>query len=681
MIQRVYIEYSGKTTNRPQAGWKGTVVNMTRDVTIEQEASGTATAALNRRAVLGALSLGLVAAACSSGGSSTASGEAVKKTVKSGDSAAGDEIKVALPSRESAENPAEKTEAPADGVSSIDESGSGSGSSGSTTGGTAMPSGGSVPSIGEVTAPPQVETPAPAPAPAAPAPGAPAPAPGAENPTVTPAAPQPKPAPAPGLPKPEVPLSLGTGVEAVRVANRLTFGTTPAVQADILDRGTAGFIENQLALNTPDPVVEAKLAGFSTIGQTRQAQFAAVTNGKDNEVGRIELTMANALRATESENQLFEVMCQLWMDHLNVSLHDKEFESLVTAYQEEVIRPHAMGNFSDMLQASAEHPAMLIYLDAATNDANNPEGINENYGREILELHTLGKSPQIYDEDDVRAAAFAFTGWTFDMNQNSDTFLEFQFDEGRHFTEDISLLDGAFTRGATTGKDTADALISFLVSHPQTAQTIARKLCIRFVDDTPSDELVNSTAAVFAANNTAIIPTLVHIFNSQEFADSDGEKFRRPYEGTIATLRAMGTALPTDPASEGAKALRDQIASMGNEPWMKDTPDGYSDQATAWLSTANALDFWNSSASLVIGTLSAEITSDNTVLRGGSATAGELVLGMASQFGLGVIPAETQTAVLTAVGANAATPVADLSDAQVEDIASLLCAHPLFCIR
>ena len=459
---------------------------------------------------------------------------------------------------------------------------------------------------------------------------------------------------------------------------------TPALEQDIAVRGTMNFMANQLTLTTPDPAVEAKIAGFSTFNPDRKVQFQAVNDGKENEVGRVELTMANVLRANESQSQLYEVMCQLWMDHLNVSMPDKEYESLVTSYQEEVIRPNALGNFSDMLRASAEHPAMLQYLDAAGNDGNDPEGINENYGREILELHTLGKDPQIYNEDDVRAAAFAFTGWTFETDENSDEFLNFQFDANRHFTGPITLLGGGaegFDRGVTTGKDTADALITFLLGHPLTAQTIARKLCIRFVDDTPSDELVASTAAVFTANATAIVPTLQHIFESAEFAASDGEKFRRPYEATMAAMRAMGATVPQDPASEGAQILRDTIASTGNEPWMKDTPDGYSDMASSWLSTANAIDFWNNSASMMIGTLTDEISADNAVLRGAATTAGELVIGMASQFGLGAIPVETQTAILTAVGANAATPIADLSDAQVEDVASLLCAHPLFCIR
>ena len=473
---------------------------------------------------------------------------------------------------------------------------------------------------------------------------------------------------------------MGTGVEAIRVANRLTFGTTNAVQADIVARGTDGFIQNQLALNTPDPDAEALLANFATFGVDARARHQVVTAGKENEVGRIELTHANILRAVSSNSQLYEVMCQVWMDHFNIKLADDDLESLVTGYQEEAIRPNAMGKFSDILKASAAHPAMLHYLDAATNNANDPEGINENYGREILELHTLGVNPQIYNEDDVRAAAFAFTGWTFDMNQDSPTFLDFQFNPDFQSPEEgISLLDGDFVRAAAGGKATADDLLDYLAAHPQTATHIATKLLIRFVDDTPSAELIASTAAVFSENETEIVPTLVHIFNSQEFADSDGEKLRRPFEAICAALRSIEATIPADPSSEAAKDLRDRCASMGHEPWMKDTPDGYSDFASEWLSTSSVLDQWNSCAELASNRLNEGITANLEVLRGDAATAGALVTTLAVQFGLGTIPAETQNAVLAAAQTNAGA--ADISDEQVQDIASLLFAHPLFQIR
>lgn len=173
--------------------------------------------------------------------------------------------------------------------------------------------------------------------------------------------------------------------------SRLTFGFTPTLRAEIAASGVEAFIADQLSKSGPDPAAERRLTNFALLGKGPTATFNAF-RGLRNADRRLreELNHVTLVRAVHSRHQLFEMMCQLWMDHFNVNLDDSPHRHLIMHYQESVIRPHAMGSFRNLLRATAHSGAMLTFLVNDISNANSQQGVNENYGRELLELHTLG---------------------------------------------------------------------------------------------------------------------------------------------------------------------------------------------------------------------------------------------------------------------------------------------------
>ncbi len=449
--------------------------------------------------------------------------------------------------------------------------------------------------------------------------------------------------------------------------------------------GVSGFLEDQLARTGPDAGVESRFGQFAFLGRTRKQTYDEVQRLRDqDERMQLELTLMAVLRGTYSENQLFEMMCQLWMDHFNINLPDRSNKHLHIDFQENVIRPNAMGNFRDLLVATANATAMLTYLNNDVSNANSSEGVNENYGRELLELHTLGideNGNQVYTEVDVRQASLAMSGWSMERNSRADNYTDFRFRNDFHHTGPISLLNGAWTRGATTGKATGDSLLEFLATHPSTARYVAYKICRRFVSDQPPAALVDSTAQVFLANDTAIVPTLRHVFTSAEFAAAENQKLRRPMEQLIASLRALNSTISNDPDGDGSEHLLDHLEEMDHVPWGWVQPDGYPDRAAHWLTTDNILQRWNHSARLARNVVTDQIRTDYGALRPTAATADELIAALAQQFGIGDLAPEARAAVATAARVSGTDTAASVSDQELADIAGLLMAHPLFQTR
>ncbi len=469
--------------------------------------------------------------------------------------------------------------------------------------------------------------------------------------------------------------------DAVHVANRITFGITPAVQTQLNALGTLGYIDDQLSKTGPDPAVEAQLGGFDLPGLTRRQVYNYLRNDNNSSADLMkELTHLAVIRGVYSEHQLFEMMCQLWMDHFNINMHgDNVLRHLHIDFQENVIRPNAMGTFRDLLVATANSTAMLAYLDNTSSDATAEQGFNENYGRELLELHTLGihaDDSQVYNEADVRAASAAMTGWSMVTNRNADNHTDFLFRADYQFTGEISLLNGAWTKGATTGKATGDSLLQFLATHESTARYIALKICRRFVSDNPPASLVASTAQAYLANDTSITATLRHVLTSAEFAASTNQKMRRPIEGLIAALRALNATVSTNPDSEAATNLRNQLAALDHLPWNWEQPDGYPDYAGYWLSTAGLLSRWNFGARMARGQVDG-IAVNYGALKPPSDTGDALIMALGAQFGIGDLPAAARTAIATAAGAAANDGAGNVSDRELGDIAALILAHPL----
>ncbi len=466
------------------------------------------------------------------------------------------------------------------------------------------------------------------------------------------------------------------------LATRVTFGSTPAVESDLQRLGSSGWIEQQLARSAPDPAVETLLDGYRTLDVSRQQAYQ-IRKDADDDVIRIELTHSALVRSVSSSHQLFEMMCHLWMDHFNINISgNSSYRHLAVDYQENVIRANAMGRFRDLLKATAESPAMMVYLDNYRSNANSSSGVNENYGRELLELHSLGidtNDNQIYTEADVVNAALIMSGWSVETDRGSSAYSDFRYRSNYHHDGAVSILGGAFSTAGLAGKAAGDALVDYLARHPTTARHIAWKLARRFVSDSPSAGLIASTAQVYLANDTQLVPTLRHLLNSTEMAQSGGDKLRRPFELMVASMRALGSALPADPTSDAADTLRRRLGDLGHEPWRWDQPDGYADFAEPWLNSDGMLRRWELSARFAHDSHEDTIVTDLASLRGTVATAGELYDRMALRFG--TLPTTLRDQQLGLVGAAASDAASSVDDESLAELASYLLAHPVFQLR
>jgi Protein of unknown function (DUF1800) len=293
-----------------------------------------------------------------------------------------------------------------------------------------------------------------------------------------------------------------------------------------------------------------------------------------------QLTQVTLGLQTWSNVQLYEVLVDFFSNHLNVPNHNGDVWNTRHAYDRDVIRKYATGSFTNMLLASAKHPAMLIYLNLADSTKT---AVNENYGRELLELHTVGLH---YSESDVQNCARLLTGRTLDDNQH------YVFDDYIHATGKVKVLGFASANSsAVAGEKAGDDLLRYLAAHSYTAQHLAQKMCIRFVSDTPSSSLVAAVAKAYLDNHTQILPMVSTILRSSEFWQSRGKKVRRPAENLIATLRVLGTGISNLP--DALQTLHWITNDMGNCPLDWPAPNGYPDVATAWRSAGTLLNTWN----------------------------------------------------------------------------------------
>jgi uncharacterized protein (DUF1800 family) len=485
------------------------------------------------------------------------------------------------------------------------------------------------------------------------------------------------------------PVALATNADVLHMATRLTFGVTPSLQVEIDGLGTAGFLEDQLARTGPDPLVEERLNEFQLLGMTRPETYQRLQDIGDNQLRR-ELTHMNVIRARYSNNQLYEMMVHLWMDHFNINLFGNgRTEHLQMTYQEQVIRPNAMTSFRQLLQGVIESPGMLTYLNNDESNANSDQGVNENLGRELLELHTLGideAGNQVYTEADVRQAALAISGWSMEGNRQEPNFSEFVFRDNFHLEGEVSLLNGAWTSAGTTGKATGDSLLNFLVTHPSTARYVAYKIARRFVADAPPASLLDSTAQVYLANDTQLVPVLRHVFSSPEFAAAGGQKLRRPFELMMATLRALDSEIPGDPDGRSSRRLGSRLEEQGNEPWAWAQPNGVPAAALDWLSTSGMLNRWNLAARLsrdaeTMGDDGDSILTNFAILRPPAATGDELILNIGRQIGLGDVPDTIRASIAAAARIDPAGQAQGVNDEQLGDVVGLLFTHPLFQTR
>jgi uncharacterized protein (DUF1800 family) len=382
--------------------------------------------------------------------------------------------------------------------------------------------------------------------------------------------------------------ALAKNLDPLLLLNRTTYGR-PATAEKELDRlGPTAWLTRQLAASKiKDPGGNAVDAHYPRLNWSASTARSRL---KEGDWTLMQDTVAAHLgRAIFSSRQLNEVMVDFWANHLNITCPSEDVWDTRHRYQIDVIRKHALGSFEAMLLASAVHPSMLIYLNGAESTGQDP---NENYSREVLELHTVGIDGG-YTERDVQRAALLLTGWTVQEGQA-------RFDPSRHHVGQVRAFGFTAANSSASGGRTGQrAYLSYLANHPKTARRIATKLAQRFVSDDPPKALVTRLAASYHKHDTAIVPVLRDLFSSPEFAASKGEKIRRPLEVVVANARVLGVKLGTDP--KGLSDLAWQLNDMGHVPLGWPMPNGYSDVAVSWQSPASALAQFNQTAAIVQG--------------------------------------------------------------------------------
>ncbi len=333
--------------------------------------------------------------------------------------------------------------------------------------------------------------------------------------------------------------------------------------------------------------------------------------GGPNATGAVanELQQAKVLRAVLSERQLEEVMTDFWFNHFNVFLRKNQDTYYTASYERDAIRPHALGKFRDLLLATAQHPAMLVYLDnwqsigpdslaanIAANRAQNrvkisakggQRGLNENYGREVMELHTVGVNGG-YTQGDVTALSKILTGWTIDRPDDGGGFV---FDPRRHEPGAKQWFGQTVHEN---GLAEGEQALAYLASRPQTAHFISYKLAQRFVADDPPSALVDRMAQTFLASDGDIRQVLRIMVHSPEFNARANyrNKIKTPLEFVASAFRATGT----DPSNPGA--VVGLLNRMGEPLYGMQPPTGYPMTADHWMNSAALVDRLNFSLQL-----------------------------------------------------------------------------------
>jgi len=374
-----------------------------------------------------------------------------------------------------------------------------------------------------------------------------------------------------------------------------------------------------------------------------------------------ELAMAKVTRAIYSERQLQQIMDDFWFNHFNVFAGKGEDRYYLTSYERDVIQPHTFGKFKDLVTATAKSPAMLFYLDnflsadprAAQRQAmeramrqqmrngrfgqppprpanpqqaakKNDRGLNENYGRELMELHTLGVDGG-YTQKDVTEVARCFTGWTIDKPRE---YADFKFDEKLH-DPDPKLVLGKKIHA--DGMKDGEQVIDLLVHHPSTAKFISTKLARRFVSDTPPPALVARMAQTFQSSDGDIRAVMHTMIWSPEFWSRDAyrAKIKTPYELVISAARALGTDVDTP------MPLVQWVNRIGEPLYQCQPPTGYADKADAWVNTGALLNRLNFSLTLAGNKIRGSRSDVNSLLGVESAAEPRTALERAVQVFLG----------------------------------------------
>jgi uncharacterized protein (DUF1800 family) len=408
--------------------------------------------------------------------------------------------------------------------------------------------------------------------------------------------------------------SLTAEQKSIHFLNRTSFGVTRDTVQRVNRIGISAYLDEQLEPEKiSDQSVEEKVSALKTIRLNSGELFELYPPPKvARERGMAadmttaprmiiyELQQARLLRAVQSQRQLNELMVDFWNNHFNIFAAKGADRWLTTSYDRDTIRPHALGKFRDLLLATAKSPAMLFYLDnwlSVSPTARMPanarrRGLNENYGRELMELHTMGVDGG-YTQRDVREVARCFTGWTL-LRPRGDA--EFHFEPRLHDSGEKIVLGRRITAG---GMEDGLQVIDLLARHPSTAKFIATKMARRFVADDPPRAIVERAADTFRSSDGDMRTMLRTIIDSPEFFSPEfyRAKVKKPLEFAASALRITGADVRVTPQ------LIRYLGRMGEPLFLAQPPTGYPDLASSWISPDMLLTRMNFAADLVTNRL------------------------------------------------------------------------------
>ena len=407
---------------------------------------------------------------------------------------------------------------------------------------------------------------------------------------------------------------------AVIVLNRMGYGPRPGDIEAFTAMGNTdearlqAYVEYQLH---PEFIDESELdkrlaqAGYTTLWKTRDQLWTDhVVNAPPEDIWSVryrpfyETERATIMRALYSKAQLQEVLADFWHNHFNIQAEDWWAVPLWVHQDRDIIRANSLGNFRKFLEDVATSFPMLLYLDNYINQVSGP---NENYARELFELHGLGaenyvgvrrqdevpidadRRPMGYVDDDVYEATRAFTGWGVDFETGRFAYTASQHDRFQKYVL------GRFLRSDQAPLKDGRDVLDLIASHPGTARHIARKLCRRFISDEPPQRIVDEAASIFLAKKDAqdqLRHVVRTILLSPEFRTTWGEKIKRPFEMTMGCLRAVNTDYTFDMIEEPAGHLQWSLNQAAQGLFRWPTPDGYPDRREKWIGSNPMVGVW-----------------------------------------------------------------------------------------
>jgi uncharacterized protein (DUF1800 family) len=449
---------------------------------------------------------------------------------------------------------------------------------------------------------------------------------------------------------------------AAHLLSRFTFGATPSQIDEVVKEGLENWFLKQLQAKYPDDSLQKTLSQFDALNlsnteiidiyprggrevrmaikdgvlnkdsvdkQTDKKAYKAVLDQYMKDKGLRpqqelykQFISQKILRAAYSENQLQEVMTSFWFNHFNVALVKNDCAEFIPNYEKDIIRPRSLGKFEDLLVNTAKSPAMLYYLDnfssavapdttkkdgkGNTQKQRQLQGLNENYAREVMELHTLGVDGG-YTQSDVTQAAKVLTGWTvypigdFDNTENARQKIsadsaknpgwvhegDFLFNPKRHDMTQKVVLGHVFYAGG--GYEEGLELFDILSHHASTARFICREIAVRFVNDTPATSLVEKMTKTFIQSDGDIRAILITMVTSPEFWSPQAiqEKIKSPFELAISSVRSLSVHI------EDPNPLNNWIGRMGEKMYNYQAPTGFPDRGLYWINTGSLLNRMN----------------------------------------------------------------------------------------